>query len=144
MRAASHREYRQTEGGRAMERASARERYRRRRSEDPIYGLRNNVSSAVRKALRAVGGSKAGQSTFAHLPYTPQDLRDHLESLWEPWMTWGNYGIGTGHWTIDHIVPQSAFRYTSLDDPQFRECWALSNLRPLEFMENVRKGDRVA
>ncbi len=96
------------------------------------------------KALKAAGGSKAGDLTFDCLPYTPQELRDHLESLWESWMSWDNYGAKPGCWTIDHIVPQSHFCYTSLKDPQFQECWALSNLRPLEYIANIRKGDRVA
>lgn len=59
-------------------------------------------------------------------------------------MSWDNYGAKPGCWTIDHIVPQSHFCYTSLKDPQFQKCWALSNLRPLEYIANIRKGDRVA
>jgi hypothetical protein len=37
-------------------------------------------------------------------------------------------------------VPISAFTFTSADDPAFRACWALSNLRPLESSANIRKG----
>ena len=121
-----------------------RDRERRRRAEDPALRLKQAVSANVRNAVKAAGGSKAGQSTFDHLPHSPQDLRDHLESLWEPWMNWDNYGCGAGKWTIDHVVPQSHFRYTTLEDPAFQECWALTNLQPLEFIANIRKGDRVA
>ena len=132
--------YRKSDSGKAVLRAYQK----KRRASDPAYRLRSNISSMACNALRAAGRSKAGQSTFAHLPYAPQELREHLESLWEPWMTWDNYGREPGNWTIDHIVPQSSFRYTSLEDPQFRECWALTNLRPLGFIANCRKGDRVA
>jgi len=33
--------------------------------------------------------------------------------------------------------------YTSLDDKLFQECWALSNLQPLEKIANVKKGNRL-
>ena len=56
-------------------------------------------------------------------------------------MNWDNYGNSAGKWTIDHITPQSELRFESLEDPAFQECWALDNLRPLEFMENVKKSN---
>ena len=40
-------------------------------------------------------------------------------------------------WNIDHVVPRSALKFDSLDHPNFAKCWALENIRPLEFMENV-------
>ena len=142
-------EWSRSDRGRKLSRARGRRwRLKRRlyeqsRRKDPAIRIRGNVSKAVRVALRREGGSKAGQSTFDHLPYTPQELREHLESLWEPWMTWDNYGRGGGKWSIDHIVPQSAFHYTSLDDSAFIECWALSNLRPMESLANIAKGNRL-
>ena len=102
------------------------------------------MSSLVCNSLRASSGPKMGQSTFKYLSYTLQELKAHLESLWEPRMNWDNYGKGPGRWTIDHVVPQSSFSYTSLEDLAFQECWALSNLQPMEFVENLRKGGRVA
>lgn len=77
-----------------------------------------------------------------------QELHDHLESLFEPWMNWDNHGIydvtswndddsSTWTWQIDHIIPQSKLPYTSMDDENFRKCWSLSNLRPLSAKQNV-------
>jgi hypothetical protein len=54
-------------------------------------------------------------------------------------MTWENYGKGPGRWHIDHIVPRTAFNFQSADDPAFRACWAITNLRPLWSAENIRK-----
>lgn len=71
--------------------------------------------------------------------YTLTMLTSYLESLWEPWMTWENYGLGPGTWQIDHIKPIIAFRFASYDDLEFKECWALSNLRPLSWEENYAK-----
>lgn len=124
---------------------SKRRAYERRRlAANPSIRIGRNVSSAVNKAIKSRGGSKMGQSTFKYLPYTPQQLMDHLESLWEPWMNWDNYGHGRGKWTIDHIIPQSALPYDSMDHPNFQPCWALSNLQPMEFIANIRKGGRAA
>src|SRR3546814_16139410 len=47
-----------------------------------------------------------------------------------------------GEWHIDHIRPLCSFEFKSPDDPQFREAWALTNLRPLWARDNPRKGGR--
>jgi hypothetical protein len=60
------------------------------------------------------------------------------------WSNWGNYSretwddkdISTWTWQIDHIVPHSNFNYTSMEDENFRKCWALLNLRPLSAKQN--------
>ena len=61
-------------------------------------------------------------------------------------MAWDNYGGRTEDprktWHIDHIIPHSSFNYISLEDTEFQKCWALENLRPLEKIENMKKGNR--
>ena len=79
---------------------------------------------------------------FRSLPYTPQELREHLESQFEDWMSWENYGNGEGKWNIDHITPQSKLLYDSLEHPNFLKCWALDNLQPICYFENIKKGNR--
>ena len=63
----------------------------------------------------------------------------HLEKQFLSGMTWDNYG----DWHIDHIIPKSSFKYASFEDPEFRECWSLSNLRPLWGKENIQKSDKI-
>lgn len=46
----------------------------------------------------------------------------------------------TWKWQIDHIVPQSTFQYASIDCQEFRNCWTLSNLRPLSAKQNLLDG----
>ena len=41
---------------------------------------------------------------------------------------------------IDHIRPVSSFYFTKIEDKEFKECWALSNLQPLWASENCSKG----
>lgn len=90
---------------------------------------------------RGLGGHVKSKRTFDALGYSVDDLRSHMESLFTGGMTWDNYG--QGGWEIDHIVPQSSFRFTSVDDVGFKQCWALSNLQPLWGVENKRKSNRI-
>lgn len=65
---------------------------------------------------------------------TYQDLIKHIEKQFDDKMTWDNYG---SYWHIDHIRPKCSFKGN-----EFKECWALSNLQPLEAIENFRKSGR--
>ena len=112
-----------------------RERYH----NDPTYRLRHLVSKAVRNALSNNNGSKEGNSTWDALPYTPQQLREHLEAQFEEGMSWDNYG----DWHIDHIYPQSKLPYESMDDENLKIAWSLKNLRPLWAAENLTKSNQI-
>ena len=77
--------------------------------------------------------------TFEILGYSAQQLREHLESLFESGMSWSNHGNGPGKWNLDHIVPICKFPTSSTP----AEVNALSNLRPLWWEQNMarlRKG----
>lgn len=118
---------------------------RERCASDPAYKLRCRVSSDVRRTLKSQGKQKGG-STFEHLPYTSEELKEHIESLWEPWMNWNNWGAASKErrtWQVDHIIPQSHLIYDSLQHPNFQKCWALSNLRPICSWENLKKSDKL-
>ena len=70
---------------------------------------------------------------------SPGFLRNHIESLFKPGMTWGNYG----EWHIDHIVPLSWFPFDEDPDLLFvASHW--TNLQPLWGKENMSKGNRYA
>jgi hypothetical protein len=100
--------------------------------------LKRRTSSLVRNKLYKRLSSKKGKSTFSFLPYTIDDLIQHLEKLFTKGMTWENYG----KWHIDHKKPDSLFNYKNVNDKEFQKCWALKNLQPLWAADNLRKGDR--
>jgi hypothetical protein len=58
-------------------------------------------------------------------------------------MNWNNRGNKPGCWTIDHKIPDCLFHYETREDEEFQKCWALSNLQPMEWMENLRKGKKI-
>ncbi len=108
------------------------------RKNNPAYKIAGNVSRSVRIAISRVVGGKGskGGKTFEHLPYTPQELTEHIESQFDQKMSWDNYGT---YWHIDHIKPQAMFPYTSVKDENFLKAWELDNLQPLEASENLKK-----
>jgi hypothetical protein len=115
--------------------------------QNPVKKLRNAVSNSIRGMIKHNGSYKRKQSIRNYLPYTIDELKSHLESLWEPWMNWTNYGGRSNDprrtWHIDHVKPHSSFNYTSMADAAFSECWALSNLRPIEKIANMSKGAKI-
>lgn len=118
-----------------------------RRDNDPIYKLRIGVSSTINRYLRKGGGSKRGSSIMKYLPYTMDELMNHLESQFEPWMTRKNRGTasrGKKTWHTDHIIPQIDLPFSTMDHINFQRCWALANLRPLEAMANISKSDKIS
>lgn len=114
--------------------------------QDPPYKLRSNISRVINTALKNNNSNKRGISCFKKLNYSPEDLKQHLESQFENWMNWDNYGKFSNNkrtWQIDHIIPQSTLPYESMDEPNFHKCWALENLRPLEAIDNLKKGSKI-
>lgn len=125
-----------------------------RKKKDPIFKLRKRVSGDIWKMLKTNNSSKNGSSIMKHLPYSIQELKEHLENQFEPWMSWSNWGsfhknkwnddnIDTWTWNIDHIIPHATFKYTNMNDEEFKRCWALSNLRPLNSKLNLQKNSRL-
>lgn len=106
--------------------------------QKPKNRLDHAVGREITKHLHLNNVDKANRRWETLVGYTCKDLLEHLESKFKDGMTWDNYG---SHWHIDHIKPKSLFKYDTVDDPQFKECWALDNLQPLEAKANIIKGN---
>ena len=109
---------------------------RKRRKTDPAFKLRDLISASVYDGLHK-NHCKKNNSTWLALPYTPEELRCHLESQFTKDMNWDNHGT---YWHIDHIIPQAALPYSSMEHPNFLKCWSLDNLQPLPAKDNATKG----
>jgi hypothetical protein len=127
--------------------------YEQKRKNDLNLRIRRRVRNAVYCALHRNGFEKDG-SILSKLPYSINDLRLHLESLFESWMNWDNWGVydpevwddndqSTWTWQIDHIVQQKKLIYDSMDHPNFKLCWALENLRPYSAKTNIKESNRI-
>lgn len=125
-----------------------RKNYSNKQRENISYKIKSNISRSIRANLKKVNMSKRNLKTLTYLQYSIQELKDHLEKQFEPWMTWQNHGSylitkwndndsSTWVWNIDHIIPQSKLQYHSMGDDNFKKCWALSNLRPYSAKQNI-------
>ena len=103
--------------------------------------MRKTMKALLWQKLKNRSMNKNG-STFDLLGYNADDLIQHLESQFEPGMSWNNYGIGG--WEIDHKIPDSWFTYSSTADLGFKDSWKLSNLQPMWAKENISKGNKVS
>ena len=65
------------------------------------------------------------------------DAMIRLESQFKNGMKWDNHGT---KWTIDHVVPLSAFDLTNPNDRRMANH--ISNLRPMLRLDNIRKGSK--
>ena len=110
--------------------------------------ISNSIFSFLKKKKRV-----KQQSCWKFLPFSKEQLKQHLESLFEPWMNWNNHGQyklkvwddqdqSTWTWQIDHIIPHSSFHYSSMEDEDFKICWSLNNLRPLNSKQNLLESNR--
>lgn len=112
-----------------------------RRRKTPRGKLENAIRAGFHKGIKK--GSKSARKTFDLLGYSPDELMAHIEKQFLPEMSWDNHGRGEDCWHIDHIIPMSAFNFETPDDPDFKLCWALSNLRPLWEKDNLTKSDKL-
>jgi len=110
---------------------------KQRRKKDPKFRLDQNMNHLIYYSLK---GKKAGKGWKTLVDYTLEDLIKHLEEQFDDKMNWNNYG---SYWAVDHIKPRSLFKYTSPENLEFKECWELKNLQPLEKTANLRKSNTV-
>lgn len=101
----------------------------------PQGRLHNSVAARIRRTIK---GGKGGQRLRSIVGYTGRQLMVHLEGQFRDGMNWENYG----KWEIDHRRPICSFRYKTVNDIEFRDCWALENLQPLWRKENRSKGGK--
>jgi hypothetical protein len=115
-------------------------RQTRRYAVDPDFKLRHVLRRRMRAVLRAAKVAKTYHRHVDLLGCTVEELRVHIEKQFAPWMTWENHGFRT--WHIDHIKPLTSFDLT--DPAQVSRACHYTNLRPLYWRENIRKGARAA
>jgi hypothetical protein len=121
------------------------------RGTKPSFKLKANISRQIRRMLKKQTSSKCNESILKYLNYSMSDLKEHIQNQFESWMNWDNTGVyskkiwndddeATWTWQIDHIIPQSLLPYSSMEDENFKKCWALENLRPLSAKQNFLDG----
>jgi len=106
--------------------------------------LRHNISSLMGHYLSDRRYINNKTSKLKYLEFSIVELKDHLESKFQPGMSWDNYGrkLGKRCWHIDQAIPDSWFDYNDPYSPEFNKCWSLANLQPKWEDENIAKSNR--
>lgn len=109
---------------------------------DPLYRLKHNLRTNIRKALTKQGYTKRS-NTYQILGCTYEEFKIYIENQFENWMDWDNYGLykkGKYNfgWDIDHIKPISL----SNTEAELIKLNHYTNLRPL--CSKVNRDDKKA
>jgi len=106
---------------------------KKRKNNDPSYKLICNIRTAIGSSLRRMKYTKKSKS-YQILGCSFEEFKQHIESLWEPWMNWNNYGnpkdgiiVPNKTWDVDHIIPVS----TAKTEDDVIKLNHYSNLQPL-------------
>jgi hypothetical protein len=110
--------------------------HRRRIKSDLNYKLRIACRNRIYNAL---AGKSKEIRTIELLGCTIIELKTHLESLFQPGMSWKNWSLHG--WHIDHIRPLSSFDLSNRD--QLLKACHYTNLQPLWAKDNLSKGNKV-
>lgn len=110
-----------------------------RRQTDLNFKIKCNLRTRVSMAIRLNNAIKQS-SLDEYLGCSIEYFKHYIEELFDENMSWDNYG--KYGWHIDHIIPCDAFDLTTIE--QQKECFHYTNLQPLWWQDNLRKGNRVA
>lgn len=111
--------------------------YRRLRRQNPGIRLKMNARSRFFKVMKKVKAVQTTDSFNDFIGCSSAFLRQHIESQFEPWMNWDNYGPG---WQMDHKIPLKFFDLFDLD--QAKSAFHFSNLKPVSAAYNASKQAR--
>lgn len=122
--------------------------WRQRHSNYDSVRCKHDVEFRLKKRLRtrlwhAMKHDWKTGSAVHDLGCSVAELKIYLESKFEQWMTWENYGPyrkDVKTWNVDHIIPLDAVDLTDCD--QLKKVCHFTNLRPLESKKNLIKGNR--
>lgn len=114
-------------------RANKRKYQKNKRKSNPLFKLSSNIRRTLLLCLKNKNFEK-NSSTLEILGCTFEEFKQHIESQFENWMTWDNYGdicekglYYNCSWDLDHIIPISYA--TTEEEVYLLNHW--SNFQPL-------------
>jgi hypothetical protein len=116
---------------------------KKRKESDPIFKLKCNLRTMISNSLKKKGYIKVSKSN-AILGCSFIKFKEHLESNFQSWMSWDNYGKYNGElnygWDIDHIIPLSS----AITENDVIKLNHYTNLQPLcSYTNRVIKKDNI-
>lgn len=108
----------------------------KRRKTDLMFNLNCKIQSAISNSLK---NNKNGNHWENIVGYNLEQLKNYLQLLFTENMNWNKFL--NGEISIDHILPKELFEFKDYNDPLFKICWSLKNLKPEWKINNIRKSD---
>jgi hypothetical protein len=111
--------------------------------QNPFHKAKENLRCSALNGFK--NGYNAGTQPHILFGCTHEELKNHIELQFEPWMNWSNRGFGVAgqaqknyHWQLDHIKPLNSA--TNLEE--YIALWHYTNIRPLCAYANgvIRRG----
>lgn len=112
---------------------------RGRYAKDLQFRLKATLRSRLSAALRAHKFAEKKGSHIEFLECSMAGLIRHLEKLFQPGMSWENYGLKG--WHVDHIIPLCQFDLTC--EEELRKACHYTNLQPLWAQDNSKKSGKI-
>lgn len=117
--------------------------YYKKRMEEPLFKLSKNIRRRILSSLKRKNLYKT-TNTQIMIGCSFEDFKKHIESLWEDWMNWDNYGLYNGEpnygWDIDHIKPTSIAK----TEEEMIKLFHYTNTQPLcSYYNRVIKQDNI-
>lgn len=110
-----------------------------RRLTDLNFRIADSLRARLRNALMVPKSFKSVSLFRDLIGCTRQEVMQHLENQFTDGMSWENYG--RGGWTIDHIIPLSAFNLSNQEE--LSRAAHFTNLQPLWLRDNIIKSNKI-
>jgi hypothetical protein len=133
-------EYRQTNKEKLLQKE--KEYKNKRKKNDPLYKLKYVTRTAICNSFKKNTFKKLTKTELI-LGCTFEEFKLHLESKFESWMTWDNYGLYNGElnygWDIDHVIPM----VKATNKGEVIELNHFTNLQPLcsKVNRDIKRGN---
>jgi hypothetical protein len=116
---------------------------RQRKKTDELYKLLCSIRSTINSSIKTKKFSKKAK-TEEMLGCSFEEFKLYIESKFENWMSWENYGLYNGElnygWDLDHIIPISSAK----TEDEVIKLNHFTNFSPLcSYINRVVKKDKI-
>ena len=112
-----------------------RKRQKERRKIDVVWRLKTNMRARLGAFIKA-SNIKKTNTTFKMVGCTPEFLKEYLEKLFKPGMTWKNHSLKG--WHVDHI--KALDKAKTPEDVE--KLMHYTNLQPMWAVDNIKKSNK--
>ena len=121
-----------------------RNEYEKNRNKtDKLFLIRRRIKNCISNSIKRTNHRKKGK-TVEILGCSFEEFKTYIESKFESWMNWENYGLYNGElnygWDLDHIIPTASAK----SEVEIMLLNKFTNFQPLcSYVNRVIKKDKL-